>query len=272
MTTISLERQSARNHTARENANTGTSRKSHQSLAVLMLLAFPLLLRLPSHATYARCTTSNPNWDHDSTAPPLHLSYLSHSQAEAAQKSPKFHYQCPDQARGRECRQQPKQDDCDFLTREKSHTQARHSHATCNDVLRTKFKSSQTYMPPWKDQNNGSLTKSEEAHHYIHICDSQTPKTRNRNIWMKQVHAKDDQHPRSTSQETLTATKLNIPAIPISNILENTLFSFDTVNWTKVKRAPNAPDMRMSMNDPEKATLAEMAEATAAVRMRVSRE
>lgn len=89
---------------------------------------------------------------------------------------------------------------------------------------------------------------------------------------MKQVHAKDDQHPRSTSQETLTATKLNIPAIPISNILENTLFSFDTVNWTKVKRAPNAPDMRMSMNDPEKATLAEMAEATAAVRMRVSRE
>lgn len=106
----------------------------------------------------------------------------------------------------------------------------------------------------------------------MHICDSQTPKSCNRNISMNQVHAKNDQHPPSTLQETFTATKLNIPAIPISKILENTLFSFDTVNWTMVKRAPNAPDMRMSMNDPENATLAEMAEATLAVRMRDSRE
>lgn len=114
--------------------------------------------------------------------------------------------------------------------------------------------------------------ESAEVHHYIHIYDSQTPKTRNRNISMNQVHAKGDQYLLLTSQETHTATKLNIPAIPISKILESTRFSFDIVNWTMVKRAPNAPDMRISTNDPENATLEEMAEATLPVRMRVSRE
>lgn len=121
MTTISLERQSARNHTARENANIGTSKKSHQSLAVLMLLALSLSLKLLSHSTYALCTTNNPNWDHDSTAPQLYwrLNYPNGSLAETAQKSPKSRYQCPNLGRGRGCRRQPKQDDCHLSTKKK---------------------------------------------------------------------------------------------------------------------------------------------------------
>lgn len=74
------------------------------------------------------------------------------------------------------------------------------------------------------------------------------------------------------NDKVLTAMKLKIPAIPISNILLTSRCFSATVNWTIASIEPRTADMRISTKDPENATLDAVAEATAAANTKVTRE
>jgi hypothetical protein len=72
------------------------------------------------------------------------------------------------------------------------------------------------------------------------------------------------------SREVLTARKLKIPAIPISKMLLSKRCLPAIANWTTARILPSTADMRISTNEPEKATREAVPEATAAVKTKTA--